>query len=163
MADRGPRGTSDWAEYSLEVEVPEDATNISFGMLMPGQGQAWFDSLVIELDGEAFEDPARFDLDFESGIGSFSAFVPGYRIQTDGAVAHTSSSSLRIESLAADPSAMDIDVAAKGALEILEELESSRDALLLERGASEVDLGHLQRPHRRTVHALPKPERPPGA
>ena len=139
MSDRGPRGTSDWAQYSLELDVPEETSNINFGLLKPGQGKAWFDSLAIELDGEVYQDPQRFDLDFEGGLRGFSAFAPGYRNQIDGAVAHGGSRSLRIEPIARDPAALDVSEAASEAREILEELEAGRELLLAERSAKDVD------------------------
>lgn len=139
MADRGPRGTSEWSEYSLELDVPQETTNINFGCLMPGQGKAWFDSLAIELDGEPFVDQARFDFEFESGVRGLTAFVPGYRIGADGATAHSGAKSLCIESLARDPDAMDVDEAARLALETFEELEGGRELLLAEKDAREVE------------------------
>jgi erythromycin esterase-like protein len=139
MSDRGPRGTSDWAHYSLELDVPAETSNINFGMLKPGQGKAWFDSLAIELDGEPFQDAQLFDLDFEGGLRGFSAFAPGYQNRIDDAVAHGGSRSLRIEPTASAPDAMDARQAAKGAREVLEELEAGRELLLAERGAKEVD------------------------
>lgn len=54
MADRGPRGTTEWTSYALELEVPEGAVNINFGVLLPGTGTAWFDGLQVELDGEPY-------------------------------------------------------------------------------------------------------------
>jgi len=32
----GPRGTTDWQHYSVTLEIPEETTNINFGMLQPG-------------------------------------------------------------------------------------------------------------------------------
>lgn len=54
MQDRGPRGSTAWSRHVIELEVPEGATNINFGVLMPGTGSAWFDGLQIELDGETY-------------------------------------------------------------------------------------------------------------
>lgn len=64
MHATGPRGRTEWQRYTIELDVPAETTNINFGMLVPGQGSAWFDDLCIELDGEAWTDPA-FGLDFE--------------------------------------------------------------------------------------------------
>lgn len=69
MQDRGPRGTTDWTEYVIELEIPEETININFGAILPGTGIAWFDSLNIELDGHSYKQirplplvPKRADL-----------------------------------------------------------------------------------------------------
>ncbi len=69
MQDRGARGTADWAEYVLELEIPEETININFGAILPGTGTAWFDNLSIEIDGRTFKQirprtavPSRADL-----------------------------------------------------------------------------------------------------
>jgi hypothetical protein len=46
--------------------VPSDAKNINFGVLHPGNGTAWFDTLQVKIDGVLYTDPSKFDLDFES-------------------------------------------------------------------------------------------------
>jgi len=63
MADRGPRGTTPWTSYAIELEVPEGAVNINFGALLPGTGTAWFDALQVELDGEPYRqvEPVPFE------------------------------------------------------------------------------------------------------
>jgi erythromycin esterase len=55
MSDRGAKGTSDWQKYSIEFNIDQNATNINFGVLLPGNGKAWFDNLQIELDGKVYE------------------------------------------------------------------------------------------------------------
>lgn len=40
MAYRGPSGTTDWAEYAINLPVAAEAANINFGFLMTGQGKA---------------------------------------------------------------------------------------------------------------------------
>ncbi len=138
MQDRGPRGTQPWAEFSLELEVPADTSNINFGLLMPGKGKAWFDDLAIELDGQPFEDE-RFDLGFERGIRGFSAHSPGYGIRVDDAEKHAGARSLCMASIARGPSTMDTSEAAAAAREVLDELLAGREALVRERGAKEVE------------------------
>jgi len=54
MADRGPKGTTDWQEYVIELDIPEEGSNINFGVLLVGTGKAWFDSLQIVLDGNPY-------------------------------------------------------------------------------------------------------------
>lgn len=55
MASRGVKGDTEWTEYTIELEVPAEATNINFGCILPGNGQAWFDDLQVRLDGELYE------------------------------------------------------------------------------------------------------------
>lgn len=55
MAGRGPSGTTPWTRYSIEMDIDTAIQNINFGVLMPGDGKAWFDELQIELDGKIYE------------------------------------------------------------------------------------------------------------
>ncbi len=55
MAGRGATGTSDWKQYSIEMDIDTSAQNIVFGVIMPGNGTAWFDDLQLELDGKVYE------------------------------------------------------------------------------------------------------------
>ncbi len=54
MNNRGAKGTTDWTKYTVEFKIDEKLTNINFGVLMPGNGKAWFDDLSIELDGKIY-------------------------------------------------------------------------------------------------------------
>lgn len=137
MHDRGPRGTADWREYELELDVPEATENINFGVLLSGRGAAWFDGLAIEVDGVPFEDE-RFDLGYETGIRGFSAVSPGFTCVRDAEVARAGEASLRIESLARDPGAMDAGRAAARAEAIASDLRERRGA------ASEDDAAGLE-------------------
>ena len=53
MYQRGVQGTTPWARYVVEVVVDSAATNLVFGVLHPGTGVAWFDSLTLEVFGPA--------------------------------------------------------------------------------------------------------------
>ena len=53
MRDRQVKGTTDWKEYSLEVDVPNNASKITFGAYLTGEGQIWFDDINIEIVGNA--------------------------------------------------------------------------------------------------------------
>src|SRR5579863_488234 len=101
MRGGGAKGTTSWAPYEISIDVPADARKITFGVLHPGNGTAWFDSLAVEVDGAPYSDPSSFDLDFESptlrgfdlvGHGYSSA---GYSVAIDKSVAHTGAQSLR--------------------------------------------------------------------
>ena len=54
MASRGAKGTTSWTPYEISLDVPADARKIRFGVLHPGNGTAWFDSLAIEVDGAPY-------------------------------------------------------------------------------------------------------------
>ena len=138
MAARGPRGTSEWAEYALELDVPEETVNIDFGMLVCGRGEAWFDSLAIALDGEPRE-TQDFDLGFESGGRGFSQFAPGFRIEVADGAGKDGSKALTISSLPLDADAPDVQTAVKGAQELCAELEGGREAWVEKYGAARVD------------------------
>lgn len=51
MASRGPRGSTPWRRYGVELPVDSGATQVVFGVIHSGDGTAWFDSLVIEVVG----------------------------------------------------------------------------------------------------------------
>ena len=55
MSSRGAKVTTDWTKYTIEFKIDETITNINFGVLLPGNGKAWFDNLSIELDGEKYQ------------------------------------------------------------------------------------------------------------
>jgi len=48
MGDRPITGSSDWENYEIVLDVPEHATNISYGILLAGTGKAWVDGLQLE-------------------------------------------------------------------------------------------------------------------
>jgi hypothetical protein len=48
MAKRPVKGTTDWKEYEIVLDVPETATDISFGLLLSGGGQVWVDDIALK-------------------------------------------------------------------------------------------------------------------
>lgn len=40
-------GSSDWKQYSIEVDVPEEAKEIDLGTVLSGRGEVWFDDLEL--------------------------------------------------------------------------------------------------------------------
>lgn len=54
MINRGVVGTTDWKQYTIEMDIDTAVTNINFGTLLLGNGTAWFDNLQIELDGKRY-------------------------------------------------------------------------------------------------------------
>jgi erythromycin esterase len=63
MADRGVTGTTQWERYTIELEVPEAAEGIFFGVLFNGRGTAWFDDLAIEIDGRPYAEVASLGIE----------------------------------------------------------------------------------------------------
>jgi erythromycin esterase len=51
MSTRGPRGTTPWTRYDVEVPVDSGAIRVIVGVLHPGTGTAWFDSLSLDVVG----------------------------------------------------------------------------------------------------------------
>ena len=41
MQNRGIRGTTGWQRYYVVLDVPKDATQIAFGILLSGPGLVW--------------------------------------------------------------------------------------------------------------------------
>jgi erythromycin esterase-like protein len=129
MADRGPRGTTPWTRYEIEMPVPSGATNINFGVLHPGNGSAWFDSLAVEIDGVPYRDTSAIDLEFESeSPRGFYTGGQGYQVGIDKAVSHTGKQSLRSTSVedSAGQSAPDPKQLAASCSEVVQHLERRR-------------------------------------
>jgi erythromycin esterase-like protein len=144
MSDRGARGTIPWTRYEISVDVPANAANINFGVLHPGNGTAWFDSLRVEIDGVPFTDSGSFDLDFESAsVRGFRAGGKGYEVTLDQVVAHTGKQSLR--SKLADTGAKPREQAGErmrvslACDDILKHLENQRASFLRTSEAKQVD------------------------
>ncbi|MHC4407186.1 MAG: erythromycin esterase family protein, partial [Planctomycetota bacterium] len=132
MARKGPRGTNDWARFSITLDVPAETLNINFGVLMPGKGKAWFDGLEVKLDGKEYQNAERFDFDFESD--EVKGLTPmrrqTYRTRLDKHVAKVGAQSLLLESVGDDqPDALPVAVGLRGAREVLASLEQASDDL----------------------------------
>jgi hypothetical protein len=48
-ADRSIRGTTDWTRYEIVLDVPSNATSLSYGALLSGPGQVWCDNIAFEV------------------------------------------------------------------------------------------------------------------
>ncbi len=132
MQTRGATGSSDWKRYVIELPVDASVKNINFGMLMPGDGAAWFDALTIELDGQPYTDKSILDLDFEStSPRGFSTGGNGYRVELDTEVAQSGKQSLvmrRVAPAADAPAPPDPKVVAAQWKGIVAHLEARRAA-----------------------------------
>ncbi|GCE18236.1 erythromycin esterase family protein [Dictyobacter kobayashii] len=47
MYNRSITGTSDWTRYEIVLDVPEDCTQIVFGLHLSGRGQVWLDDVEL--------------------------------------------------------------------------------------------------------------------
>jgi hypothetical protein len=52
MQRRAIKGTSDWTRYEIVLDVPDEAQEIAFGLLLTGKGQVWMDDLNFEVVGK---------------------------------------------------------------------------------------------------------------
>jgi hypothetical protein len=59
MQNRGIKGTTDWAKYEIVLFVPVDATVISYGALLDGTGQIWFDDMKLEIVEDTIPETGR--------------------------------------------------------------------------------------------------------
>ncbi|HWA28860.1 MAG TPA: sigma-70 family RNA polymerase sigma factor [Lacunisphaera sp.] len=48
MEKRAPKGTTDWTEYSIVLDVPAEAKSLNYGFFLSGKGQMWVNGLNIE-------------------------------------------------------------------------------------------------------------------
>jgi hypothetical protein len=51
-ADKPIKGTTDWQERSVVLDVPQEAERIVFGVIANGKGQVWIDRLGFEQVGQ---------------------------------------------------------------------------------------------------------------
>jgi RNA polymerase sigma factor (sigma-70 family) len=48
MNGRAPKGTTDWQEYSIVLDVPKEATSLNYGFFVGGSGKMWVNGLTIQ-------------------------------------------------------------------------------------------------------------------
>jgi hypothetical protein len=51
MHDRPITGTSNWQECAIVLDVPHDASEISFGVLLDGGGTVWLNNAKFDIVG----------------------------------------------------------------------------------------------------------------
>lgn len=51
MENRAITGTAEWKKYDVVLEVPPDASGVSFGILLSGQGAVWLNDMKFEVVG----------------------------------------------------------------------------------------------------------------
>jgi hypothetical protein len=98
MGDRPVRGTTDWKQYSVVLDVPKDAAAIFLGDLQVGTGTTWMDDLSLEivdpsqvattgtwLGPNTKNDPVKpQNLDFTAGPAAGKPDIPGWKNNTGG-------------------------------------------------------------------------------
>ncbi len=74
MQRDGLKGTKDWALYSVQLPLPENAKTIYVGAGLWGSGQIWLDDLKVSIDGKDLDKakkkekrPAEQDTTFNKG------------------------------------------------------------------------------------------------
>ena len=55
MQNRPIKGAHPWSTYDVVLDVPEDATSISFGILLTGTGEVWVSHVTLEAVGKEVE------------------------------------------------------------------------------------------------------------
>ncbi|MEK4563807.1 helix-turn-helix domain-containing protein [Alkalihalobacillus sp. FSL R5-0424] len=79
MSDRPIKGTTNWNHYSIVLDIPEQSSVLSFGVILAGKGIVWADHFSfeevdestptthLELHGELQDEPVN--LSFDEAIG----------------------------------------------------------------------------------------------
>ncbi len=49
MQNRAIKGTQAWSPHDVVLDIPEDATGISFGVLLSGTGEVWVNHMTFEI------------------------------------------------------------------------------------------------------------------
>ncbi len=107
--DKGPITDKQWTKYSIDAEVPENASVIRLGLVMLGDGISWFDKAELQIveNGKELEKNYAKNPDFEDGnVGSIllgwtfpeSAEKSGYSCQTTSSEKYKGKNSLMISS-----------------------------------------------------------------
>lgn len=52
MQDRPIKGTTEWKQYEVVLDVPAEAQQIAFGVNLSESGQVWIDDLKLEIVGQ---------------------------------------------------------------------------------------------------------------
>ncbi len=49
MVNRQIKGTTDWKQYAIVLDVPANSKTINYGVLLGSDGEVWFDNLKLEV------------------------------------------------------------------------------------------------------------------
>jgi len=103
MQQRGIKGTQDWTEYSVTVDLPQNAKTIHIGAILSGKGKLWIDDFqvsignkkVVEQDFNFGFETVSYSAEMPDGWGKWG--YPSYNIQIDSVVKHSGKYALRVE------------------------------------------------------------------
>ncbi|MDI1353307.1 MAG: hypothetical protein PSX36_00220 [bacterium] len=70
MNDRAIRGTTDWKKYEIVLDVPANASNIAYGVLLTKAGQVWFDTITFEVVDNSVSPTGKSGKQFEKNCAS---------------------------------------------------------------------------------------------
>ncbi len=48
MQGRAIKGTTEWKEYEIVLDIPSNSKSINYGLLLGGEGKVWFDNFKLE-------------------------------------------------------------------------------------------------------------------
>ncbi|MBS4034276.1 MAG: hypothetical protein KGZ85_07430 [Ignavibacterium sp.] len=48
MRDRTIKGTTDWKQYEIVLDIPTNSKTINYGVLLGGNGKVWFDNFKLD-------------------------------------------------------------------------------------------------------------------
>lgn len=119
MQNRPVRGTVDWQQVAIVLDVPQNSVDIAFGILLQGVGRVWIDNVQFEVVGQEVSTtqlkentspplPQPINLGFEAGLNGWTpeSTSQDYVIDVDSTVAHSGQASGYIRSQQADPAGM---------------------------------------------------------
>jgi len=49
MAKRTIRDNNDWSRYEIVLDLPAEAVQIAYGVILGGRGRLWVDDLMLEI------------------------------------------------------------------------------------------------------------------
>ena len=53
MQGRPIKGTTDWKQCQIVLDVPADAGKLAYGVLLDGEGKVWFGNVSFEIVGDS--------------------------------------------------------------------------------------------------------------
>lgn len=140
LGERAPQGTTEWTEYEVRLELPEDVSEITFGAILPGSGAAWFDDLEVRIDGQPYA--GDFDSAFEGPEPKYATpWGSRYQVRVVAQRPHQGAGCLEIRGSAppAGVDAVDPAAAVAAAQELYDALLARRAALVERAGAWDAD------------------------
>jgi len=61
MKDRPIKATTTWKTYEITLDVPKEATTLSYGALLSGTGQIWFTNFEFTVIGNISQEKEKFN------------------------------------------------------------------------------------------------------